>query len=48
MNWAIKDGVKKTGVSIAITTLEMDAGPILSSKEIEVEPNIQVFFFDIY
>lgn len=42
VNRAIQDGVSKTGVSVVLTVLQLDAGPILVSEEFDVDPQIQV------
>ncbi|MED6220766.1 hypothetical protein PIB30_048032 [Stylosanthes scabra] len=34
---ALQDGVKETGVSLAFTVRELDAGPIIASETIEVD-----------
>lgn len=41
VNRALQDGMKQTGVSIALTVFEMDAGPVLTSKTVDVDQDIQ-------
>ncbi|KAI4346959.1 hypothetical protein L6164_007817 [Bauhinia variegata] len=38
---AMQDGVKQTGVSLAFTVRELDAGPIIASQEFEVDDQIK-------
>ena len=37
-----QEGVEQTGVSVAYTVLQMDAGPIIASEVIDVDPHVQV------
>ncbi|XP_057762223.1 uncharacterized protein LOC130982288 [Arachis stenosperma] len=38
---ALQDGVKETGVSLAFTVRELDAGPIIASETVEVDDQIK-------
>lgn len=38
---ALQDGVKWTGVTVAFTVKEMDAGPVLAQQKVAVDPDIQ-------
>ena len=42
VNRAIEDGVDQTGVSIARTVRELDAGPILAMHTVDIDADIQV------
>lgn len=37
-----QDGVDVTGVTVAYTVRAMDAGPIIASERVNVDPNIKV------
>ncbi|KAL4374522.1 hypothetical protein AHAS_Ahas05G0190200 [Arachis hypogaea] len=39
---ALQDGVKETGVSLAFTVRELDAGPIIASETVEVDDQIKL------
>lgn len=37
-----QDGVKETGVSIAYTVREVDAGPVIASQSVEIDDQVKV------
>ncbi|CAA2938358.1 methionyl-tRNA formyltransferase-like isoform X1 [Olea europaea subsp. europaea] len=40
---ALQDGVTKTGVSLAYTVRQLDAGPVISYEKVEIDDQIKVF-----
>eukprot|EP00873_Tetraselmis_striata_P034684 jgi/Tetstr1/454948/TSEL_041809.t1 len=38
---ALESGVTTTGVSVAFTVLQMDAGPVLAQEVVELDPNVK-------
>ncbi|KAF7822291.1 methionyl-tRNA formyltransferase-like isoform X1 [Senna tora] len=38
---ALQDGVKETGVSLAFTVRELDAGPIIASEKVDIDEQIK-------
>lgn len=43
MNFFEQDGVTETGVSLAYTVRQLDAGPVISYEKVEIDDQIKVF-----
>lgn len=41
----LQDGVKETGVSLAYTVRQLDAGPVIACEKVEIDDKIKVSWF---
>lgn len=39
---SVQDGVKETGVSIAYTVRQLDAGPVIACERVEIDDQVKV------